>query len=97
MTNLEMSFEEAIEKRDRQREVWQLAEARQVRVKMASLELVNRVRDRLYEEYLIAERERVIRILNEFRREIQKPGAVINVETIVMCQSAFADQILRRG
>ena len=32
--------------------------------------------------------------LNEFRMELQKPNALINADTLVACQGAFADRLL---
>ena len=40
-------------------------------------------------------REGIINNLNEFRQELQKPGAIINIDTLVILQSAFADKILK--
>ena len=39
-------------------------------------------------------REGIIKSLNEFRQELQKPSALINVDTLVMLQGAFADKIM---
>lgn len=40
-------------------------------------------------------REGIIKSLNEFRWELQKPNALINVDTLVVLQGAFADEILQ--
>ena len=43
--------------------------------------------------YVKWDREKVIKILNEFRQELQKPGAVINVDTVITLQGSFTDQL----
>ena len=40
-------------------------------------------------------REGIIKNLNEFRWELQKPNVLINTDTLVMLQGAFADKILK--
>ena len=40
-------------------------------------------------------REGIIKRLNEFRWELQKPNALISVGTLIILQGAFADQILK--
>lgn len=39
-------------------------------------------------------RKEIAKSLNEFRWELQKPGALINADTLVVLQGAFIDQIL---
>ena len=40
-------------------------------------------------------REGILKRLNEFRWELQKPNALINLDTLTALQGAFADQILK--
>ena len=40
-------------------------------------------------------REGIIKRLNEFRWELQKPNAIFSIATLTMLQGSFADQILK--
>jgi len=41
-----------------------------------------------------ARRDEIEKLLNEFRLEVTSPNKLITIETLAVCQRAFADQIL---